>query len=109
MTTAPGAAIAEKAAAVRDSIDDVRRQAVADLGRAAHRLESRARHAAEDGADAARRAMRKATRRAVDARDDISYRIKRQPLGAVGLAFGLGALIGLVVGWGPHGRRDRHT
>jgi len=58
--------------------------------------------AVEDGVRAAKRAFKTAQhglRNAADLRDAAAYRVKREPLKAVGLAFGAGLLMGVVGAW----------
>lgn len=55
--------------------------------------------AAEDGARAARRAVRQTVHRAEDLMDETTHQIKRQPLKAIGLALVAGSCVGLVAGW----------
>jgi ElaB/YqjD/DUF883 family membrane-anchored ribosome-binding protein len=60
---------------------------------------TRATDAVEDGVRAARRAFKTAQRslqNAADLRDEAAYRVKREPLKAVGFAFGAGLLMGVV-------------
>lgn len=71
----------------------------AELSHDARTLKTLAADAVEDGLHAARRTVKKTRQRALDTRDDLTYRIKRQPLMAVAMAFGAGALAGLIVGW----------
>jgi len=61
--------------------------------------------AVEDGGYAAKRAINRGIENAADLRDTAVYRVKRNPLQAIGLAFGVGVLLGAVVGW--IGRRQR--
>ena len=68
------------------------------------RLRTRAGQAVEDGMDAAERSLRKTREGLKDTRDEAVYRVKRQPLMAVAVAFGAGALFGIVLGLL---RRDR--
>ena len=68
------------------------------------RLRARAEDAVGDGMDAAARSARQAREGLRDARDEAVYRVKRQPLRAVAVAFGIGALFGIVFGLL---RRDR--
>jgi ElaB/YqjD/DUF883 family membrane-anchored ribosome-binding protein len=58
--------------------------------------------AVEEGVRAARRALKTAKRgieNAGDLRDEAAYQVKREPLKAVGLAFGAGLLVGVVASW----------
>jgi hypothetical protein len=60
------------------------------------RLLSIAADAVEDGKHAAERAVKNAKREISNARDEVVYRIKREPLTAVGAAFGAGMLLGTI-------------
>jgi ElaB/YqjD/DUF883 family membrane-anchored ribosome-binding protein len=82
--------VAEKAA-------DVYRKAthVADEARL---LTNRASDAVGDGVHAASRAINRGMERAADLKDTTVYRVKRNPLRAIGLAFGVGVLLGTAVG-----------
>jgi len=71
----------------------------ANVSREAHALKTRAVDAIDDGLHTARRTVKQARQRALDVRDDLTYRIKRQPLKAVAIAFGAGTLAGLLFGW----------
>ena len=55
--------------------------------------------AAEDGARAARRAVKQTVHRAQDLVEDTTHEIKRRPLQAIGVAFAAGSFVGLMVGW----------
>jgi hypothetical protein len=61
-------------------------------------LTSAAGDAVEDSVRRARRAMNAVKRDAFDARDEAIYRIKREPLKAVGFAFGVGLCVGVASG-----------
>jgi ElaB/YqjD/DUF883 family membrane-anchored ribosome-binding protein len=63
--------------------------------------------AVEDGLHAARGAAKKVRQRALDSRDELTYRVKRQPLTALTVAFAVGALVGLAIGWGRRRHRDQ--
>ena len=79
------------------------------LSDAAHRLshvsheaqlfKSLASDAVDDGVHAAKRAIKSAQHRAEDLKDEATYRVKRQPLKAVGIAVGAGFMLGMAVGW----------
>ena len=75
-------------------VDTARR--VAHLSHDARLLKSVAADAVEDGVYQARRAMKSARQDFGLKRDDAAYRIRREPLTAVGLAFGTGLFIGVV-------------
>ncbi len=88
-------------AVMHDRLVDAGRH-VAHLSHEAQLLKSVAGDAIEDGVHSARRAMKAARRRIHqlgDFRDDAAYRVKRQPLAAVGIAAGTGLIVGLVSGW----------
>lgn len=70
------------------------------IGRAtdeARMLKSAAVEAFEEGADEARRALRRARHELIDAGHETRHRIRRQPFVSVGLAFGAGAVMGVAV------------
>lgn len=95
---------------VRDRVIDACRQA-AHFSPEARLLKSLAADAVDDGVHAAKRAI-KGVRRGVeelgDLRDEAVHRVKRRPVKAIGIALGLGLLLGLAVGWFGHrpGRRE---
>ena len=60
-------------------------------------LKTLAADAAEDGVRAARRTIKQARQAALHARDDLTYRVKREPRKAMAVMFGLGALCGVVL------------
>lgn len=91
-------AAAEHAPTVRgQAVDAVRR--VAHASHEARLLKSIAVDAVEDGVRTAKRAVRIAKQDLTDARDDVVYRIKREPLKAVGIAFGSGMVFAAAGGW----------
>jgi len=58
--------------------------------------------AVEDGVYAAKRAIRTAKRMtdsSVDFRDEMAYRIKREPFKFVAIALSVGIQFGLIIGW----------
>ena len=83
-----------------DRAVDARRQA-AHISHEARLLKSVA-EAIEDGVHAAKREIKSVQRRVEelgDLKDEAIHRVKRQPLQAVGAAFGVGLAMGLAVGW----------
>ncbi|MDP2321743.1 MAG: hypothetical protein Q8O42_20680 [Acidobacteriota bacterium] len=68
------------------------------LAHEAARLKAVATEAVEDGVRATKRAITHGLHDLDDLRDAAAYRIKRAPLMTVGLAFGVGILLGLIVG-----------
>ncbi|HEY8462145.1 MAG TPA: hypothetical protein VIM99_17280 [Blastocatellia bacterium] len=54
--------------------------------------------AVEDGLGAAKRAVKQGRRAAEDMVDDAERRIKRDPLSAIGVSFGIGMGLGTVIG-----------
>ena len=86
---------------VRDRAIDAGRQA-AHLSHEARLLKARMTDAIDDGMHAAKRAI-KSVRRGVEELGDLKaeavHRVKRQPVKAVGLALGVGLVLGLAVGW----------
>lgn len=79
---------------VRDCAADAVRQAE-HVAHEARRLKAVASEAVEDGVRATKRVI---THGLDDLRDSAAYRIKRAPLVTVGLAFGVGILLGAVAG-----------
>jgi ElaB/YqjD/DUF883 family membrane-anchored ribosome-binding protein len=95
---------------IGDRIADAVRHA-AHLSHEAWLVTSMARDAGEEGVHAAKRAMRRIRRHGVEAledfKEDAAHYVKRQPFKAVGLAFGVGLQLGLLMAWvgGRLGRR----
>jgi ElaB/YqjD/DUF883 family membrane-anchored ribosome-binding protein len=91
-----------KGSDVGDRVVDAYRHA-SHLSHQAKLLKSVAEDAIEDSVHAARRAMKTATRRAEegfgDLKDEAVHRVKRQPLMAVGLAAGVGLMLGMALGF----------
>jgi ElaB/YqjD/DUF883 family membrane-anchored ribosome-binding protein len=86
---------------IRDRVTDATRRAV-DISHEAQRLKSLAADAIEDGAYAAKRAIKSARHRVdqlEDIKDEAVHRVKRHPLKAVAFAAGVGLVLGMVVGW----------
>lgn len=83
---------------VANAIVDTVRKA-ADVSHKAQLLKTLAEDTVEDRIHAAKRAVTRGVRRATDVRDTAAYRVKRQPLKSVSVAFGGGVLLGACVGW----------
>jgi ElaB/YqjD/DUF883 family membrane-anchored ribosome-binding protein len=84
-----------------DRITDAVRHA-AHFSHEVRLMKSMARDAGEEGVHAAKRVLRRVQReigRLQDVKDEAAYRVKREPLNAVGIAAGTGLLLGAVVGW----------
>jgi ElaB/YqjD/DUF883 family membrane-anchored ribosome-binding protein len=82
-----------------DRVADAVRQA-AHLSLKTHQVRSMAREASEEGMHAAKRALRRAQRRIEaleDLKDEAAHYVKRQPFKAVGLAFGVGIQLGILI------------
>ena len=65
-------------------------------------LTSLAADAIDDGVHAAKRAITSVQRRVEnlgDLKDEAAHRVKRQPFKAVGIAVGVGLVLGMAVGW----------
>jgi ElaB/YqjD/DUF883 family membrane-anchored ribosome-binding protein len=91
----------EKEPSIRERAVDAARQA-AHFSHEAQFLKSLAADAVEDGAHAAKRAIKSVQRRVEklgDLKDEAAYRVKRQPFKAVGIAAGVGLMLGVIVGW----------
>lgn len=58
-----------------------------------------ARDGIEDGVRAAKRFGKQVRNAVTDARDDLTYRVKRQPLEGVGYAFAAGTVLGIALGF----------
>lgn len=78
----------------------VARAAFEDAADEARVFAAKAAEAVQEGVHEARRSYRLAKRRAEDAADDATACIRRQPLKAVGAAFGAGLAIGVAGGFG---------
>jgi ElaB/YqjD/DUF883 family membrane-anchored ribosome-binding protein len=86
---------------VRDRVIDACRQA-AHFSPEARLLKSLAADAVDDGVHAAKRAitsLKRGVEELADLKDEAVDRVKRQPLRAVGIALGVGLVLGLAVGW----------
>jgi len=86
---------------IRERAVDAARQ-VAHVSHEARLLKSLAADAVEDGVHAAKRAIKSVQHRVEelgDLKDEAAYRVKRQPFKAVGIAVGVGLVLGVAVGW----------
>jgi ElaB/YqjD/DUF883 family membrane-anchored ribosome-binding protein len=84
-----------------DRIADAVRHA-AHLSHEARLMKSMARDAGEDGVHAARRALRRVRHRLdalEDLKDDAAHYVKHQPFKSVGIAFGVGLQLGVLIAW----------
>jgi ElaB/YqjD/DUF883 family membrane-anchored ribosome-binding protein len=82
---------------LRERAADALHQA-AHLSREARLLKTMAEDAVEDGMHAAKRTIKHARQTAVSARDELAYRVKREPMKAMAVIFAAGALLGLGLG-----------
>ncbi len=73
-------------------------QRVAQLSHDARAFESAAHELVDEGTRAARRAARQATGALEDFGDDAVHYVKHQPITAMAIAAGAGAIVGLVIG-----------
>ena len=73
--------------------------AVEEVAEEARVFAARAAQTVQGGAQVARRSYRLAKRRAEDVADEAAARIRKQPLRAVGAAFGAGLAIGVAGGF----------
>ena len=86
---------------IRERAVDAARQ-VAHVSHEAQLLKSLAADAVEDGVHAAKRTIKSVQRRVEglgDVKDEAAYRVKRQPFKALGIAVGVGLVLGVAVGW----------
>ena len=83
---------------VRDRVVDSARR-ITKLSNDAHAVTSRAADAVEDGVYTAKRAMRRGVAQLGDLQEEGRYRVKRHPFKAVGLAAGIGLVLGIAIGW----------
>ena len=93
--------IPEQKLTVGERVVDACRQAT-HISHKARLLKSVAEDAIEDGVHAAKRAIKSVQHRVEelgDLKDEAIHRVKRQPVRAVGGAFGVGLTIGLALGW----------
>lgn len=99
------------APAARESLLDKGFDAIRDAAHLSHeakRLKTLAADAVEDGVHAIKRTMTTVARDAVDVRDDVVHRVKREPLKAMAIVFASGMLLGMLAGWvGRRTARDR--
>ena len=72
---------------------------LAKVGCEAAHLTSKMTNAAQDGVTAARKAVRRTWRAGEDFIDEAAIAIKRHPLKAVGIAFGVAIGLGTLAGW----------
>jgi ElaB/YqjD/DUF883 family membrane-anchored ribosome-binding protein len=87
---------------IRERAVDAARQ-VAHVSHEGQLLKSLAADAVEDGVHAAKRTIKSVQRRVVeglsDVKNEATYRVKRQPFKALGIAVGVGLVVGLAVAW----------
>jgi len=76
---------------------DTLRQAV-HFSHEARLLKTVAADAVEDAVYAAQRTITRERQRALDVRDELTYRVKREPVKAMALVFGAGTVLGAVLG-----------
>ena len=68
------------------------------LGAEVKRMKEAVVDAVDDGAVAARRAVKQGRRVAEDLVDDTEYRVKQHPFSALGVTFGIGVGLGAAIG-----------
>jgi ElaB/YqjD/DUF883 family membrane-anchored ribosome-binding protein len=86
---------------VKDRIVDAARR-VAHVSHEVRLAKSVARDTIEDGVHAAKRALKRVQRGVEtlgDVKDETARYVKRQPFMAVGIASGVGVLVGVCLGW----------
>lgn len=62
-------------------------------------LKNKVSEAVEEGLDATRRTIKRSRRAAEDLVEEIAHQIKRDPLRAVAVTFGVGLGLGALIGW----------
>jgi len=72
---------------------------VAKTGVRVERLKEKAAHAIEDGITDAKRMAKRGRYAAEDLVEDTAHRIKKAPWPAVGITFGVGLGLGVMIGW----------
>lgn len=80
---------------------------IARMSDQAQLLGSRTVDALEEARQAAQRAWKQRLEDAEHLRDGVVQRVKGEPLQAIGVAFGVGAVIGLATGWIARGYLHR--
>lgn len=85
-------------AEVLDKVTDVS-AAAAQLGAELGRMKGVVADTFEDGINAAKSAVKKGRRVAEDLVDDAEYQVKRHPMNALGVTFGIGLGLGAVIGF----------
>lgn len=91
----------EREPTARDCAIDAARHA-AHISHEARLIKSLATDAIDDGVHAVKRARKSVDRRLEDLgdlKDETAYRVKQQPFKAIGLAAGVGLVLGIAVGW----------
>jgi ElaB/YqjD/DUF883 family membrane-anchored ribosome-binding protein len=83
---------------VRDRVVDSARR-MTKLSDEANALTSRAADAVEDGVYAAKRAVRRGVAQLEDLQAEGIHRVKRHPFKSLGLAAGIGLVLGIAIGW----------
>ena len=110
MTSATVETSETNSASVCNRVVDACRQA-SHPSHEARLLKSLATDAVEDGVHAAKRAITSVKRRVEDLedlKDEAVHRMKRQPLRTVGIALGVGLVLGVAISWIGYrpGRRE---
>ena len=109
-TTIDRPAPAESERLIDKGLDALRQ--VSHLSDEARRLKSVAADAIEDGVHTVKRTAKTLRQDALDVRDEVTYRVKREPMKALAVAFAVGTLAGLLLAalrpkrTRDHGRRE---
>jgi hypothetical protein len=91
-----------------DSIVETARDRGRPLIERAGRLGSALGDTLDDQLRTARRVAKRTQHAASDLADGVRLRTRREPLATLGIALGIGALVGMIVGWQAHrNRRSR--
>ena len=81
--------------------------AAIEVARRASRFKETMLEDLDDAKEEARRLAKRGRRAAEDFADDLTYQIKKKPIESIGIALGVGALLGLALGAVLRGSRRR--
>lgn len=88
-------------------VDVARERPREPLGHRAERTKEQLTDVVDEKVRAARRALRKGRHAAEDLADEVRLEARRNPIQTLGVALGIGAIVGLFAGWVMRGPRRR--